>query len=704
MRAPGRIARGAALALALSSTAALAEVRMTAVPTLGPDVAPGGGWTVVAVRVENADPALVSGEVEVITEQSPAPFVRAPFSVAAGAAALLRVPVHADNAWQFTVRLRAASGKVLAEQPLRAGTPTDPVLVEVFDPPRLPAGLRGAKVPARYHPSYSSAATLPLSLGGVAFDAATGDPLLPTRAAEYGPTTALVIPSDVLSRVAGPELEALASWVLAGGTLAVAVKRPEDLRAPVMVALLGGEARDAGPARHLATASAPGLQKDASGAAPPTITTPLPPPPDAEDEEPPPPAPPPSPKAKPSVLPPVTIGRELGDALVSYAGGNLTPSDLGATAAYGLGEVHLLAFDPWRPGALDDAWVQSRMVELTRHAWDRRAAQVLDRGRQGAYASPGASDLRRLLDPNEGARWAIVLAALLLFAYAVVSGPVNFAIARNRGRPLSALVALPLMSLGAFLLIVLLGVVSRGVRGQARHLSLVEAGGGMTKGAVRRYRGFFTPSAKRLTVRATDTGAVIDVLSDSSSRPTGAELLVERGGLSLSNLATLPWQTVVAREDGTAALGGGVSLVRDGADVRVVNRSARALRGVLVSVPRRGVFHFSSIKDGGAVLGTTGALVLASPTTSYARGALATHPLSASTFESAWTRDGGERLARAWRAIEAVARPRQADWWPEDVPVLLAQADGGEGATSDAGLTLSEDRVLVRIVGWGGAP
>ena len=86
----------------------------------------------------------------------------------------------------------------------------------------------------------------------------------------------------------------------------------------------------------------------------------------------------------------------------------------------------------------------------------RRATQIFDRGRQSAYAAPGALELRRELDPNEGARWAIVVAAMLLFAYSVVSGPVNFAVARNRGRPLSALVALPLLSLGAFLLIVLL--------------------------------------------------------------------------------------------------------------------------------------------------------------------------------------------------------------------------------------------------------
>jgi hypothetical protein len=38
------------------------------------------------------------------------------------------------------------------------------------------------------------------------------------------------------------------------------------------------------------------------------------------------------------------------------------------------------------------------------------------------------------------------------------------------------------------------------------------------------------------------------------------------------------------------------------------------------------------------------------------------------------------------------------------VPVLLAQVEGGEGRTSDTGLRLDSDRVLVRVVGFGGKP
>jgi hypothetical protein len=38
------------------------------------------------------------------------------------------------------------------------------------------------------------------------------------------------------------------------------------------------------------------------------------------------------------------------------------------------------------------------------------------------------------------------------------------------------------------------------------------------------------------------------------------------------------------------------------------------------------------------------------------------------------------------------------------VPVLIGQLDGGEGRVSDSGLRLDSDRLLVRVVGYGGRP
>jgi hypothetical protein len=45
-----------------------------------------------------------------------------------------------------------------------------------------------------------------------------------------------------------------------------------------------------------------------------------------------------------------------------------------------------------------------------------------------------------------------------------------------------------------------------------------------------------------------------------------------------------------------------------------------------------------------------------------------------------------------------------SSWFPDGVPTLLSQLDGGEGTTSDSRLNLDSDRVLVRVVGFGGHP
>jgi hypothetical protein len=59
-------------------------------------------------------------------------------------------------------------------------------------------------------------------------------------------------------------------------------------------------------------------------------------------------------------------------------------------------------------------------------------------------------------------------------------------------------------------------------------------------------------------------------------------------------------------------------------------------------------------------------------------------------------------LSPAWQALETLCD--DTDFWPDDVPVLIAQLDGGEGKLSDSGLRVDVDRVLVRVIGWGGVP
>lgn len=668
---------------------------MTASPIFGDDSPPGDHWSAVVVRLDSSETQVIRGTLEVAAASGmpgagPPETSTAPFSLAPSASAVLRIPTHAVAGWELHVVARDATGRELASRTVRAmsGRP-GPVIVDVSQPSRL-GSLRGAKLTARR----DGPTTLSLGVGAVTVDPATGDPMLPEHAAEYASATAVVIPSDLLARLGATELDALATWVIGGGSLAIVIKRPEDLRGPAIGAFVGGEARDAGPARHLGDLRSPAVTRDPHGSAPAPVYDPD----DPFTEPPPPPTPPSKPKKEEAA--PVSPQPATRDALHAYEGGNLVRTDFGSSAPYGLGEVHLLPFDPSAPGVLDDPWAASRLVDLVRHSWDRRAGVALPLG-IGASSRSHTTEVRRQLDPNEASKWATAIAAVLLLAYAAVAGPLNFVIATRAGKPLRALRILPLLSLVTFFAIVGVGIVSKGVRGESRRLSLVETSGGMTRGAVRRYRGLFTPRSAGLSVAATDQAAVLGLALAGGER---ARLVTERSGLRVENVAMRPWETVVVREDGGASLGGGITLAHaPGDDVRVVNRSARDLRGVVILVPSRGFFGFAKLKDGEAVLATTGRALGPPPTVAPSTGRLTVHGLGISTLRPTFDA-AADGLVEAWEAIEAVSRDTSVDWWPSGVPGMIAQVDGGDGVTSDAGLHLGQDRLLVRVLGWGGTP
>ncbi|HEU4537063.1 MAG TPA: hypothetical protein VFS00_23235, partial [Polyangiaceae bacterium] len=487
-------------------------VKLDVHPALGPEGVSSEGWTALHVRLEHGGRGPLKGTVRVSPEMGyrsgllPARS-EAPFSLAPGSPAVVTVPVQGSGSLSIEVSVLDAQGAPLAATTVRTGSRPEPLLVDVNQPSRLLSTLRGARLPVRYSPGYGRGAPKPsLQVASPWVDPKTGEAALPTRAAEYGDATAVLVPSDVLARLVGPELEALGGFVQGGGTLAVAIKRPEDLRSPTLRALVGGEARKGDSARRLGDSPAAPIENDPSA-------SPLPD--DEDDDEGG--GKPPGGGSGPPARRPVTAGEAVRAALVGYEGGNLAPSDYGSSAPYGLGEVHLLAFDPSEPAAAADAWVQSRLVDLVRHAHDRRATLFVGRS-AGVLERYEISDVRRQLDPNEGSRWAVLVAAVLLVAYAGLAGPVNFALASRAGRPLRALRLVALASALTFGAIVLLGTIAKGVRGRSQRLSLVEASGGMGRGVVRRYRGFFTPRARALRVDASDAGALVSMAGEANDR------------------------------------------------------------------------------------------------------------------------------------------------------------------------------------------
>ena len=690
---------GAALAAILVASPAItqaqapapSDVAVEAVPMFGSPATIAWGWNQIVVRIQNNRTKPLRGTVEITAGQfghDRSFHATAPYSAGAGASVHVRVPVHVSLFGEVHVRVLEGSGEgaPIAETTLSTFKPSGALLVDVNETSRL-RGVIG-DVPLSFlftAPGSSGGAASPpaLTVSSPRFDPATGDPMLPDRTALYSSADAVVIRSDLLSRVGGAELDALAGFVLAGGTLAVAVVRPEDIRHPTLASFAGGTITRRGVSSEALRELEPPPSSSSFGA--------------------------PTGKAIPAAKSPTS---DVSETLAGYYGGNLHGSAFGTSATYGMGEVHFLAFDPTRKPAVDDPWVQLRMVDLTRRAYDRRSTQIF---RPGSEAAGSYEHVRQQLDPNQSSRWAIGVAALLLCLYAVVAGPVNFSLASKAGRPLRALRHLPIYAVATFAIIVALGMFAKGINGRARHLTLIEAGGGMTKGSAQRWRGFFSSRAKELTVHTTDGSSVVSTAALSDSTDDEDHLLVDRDGARLVDVAALPWQTVVVREHGFASLGEGIALVRaagsGSAGISVVNRSGRDLRGAILRLPDGSSFYAAKLKDGEKVASSAMMPLAGSApwsawvgrvTTTIRAGSLEIHTLAASDLRAGMEGDA-PGLADAWAAIEEAASSA-VDWFPDGVPVLLGQLDGGEGRAFDSGLRIESDRLLVRVVGFGGEP
>ncbi len=649
---------------------------LDAVPLLGGDVPSGNGWFSCAVRLENTTEAQLDGTLELTSEipwtsGTAIVITRAPFALAGKGRVTMELPTHGfeSTAPTLFVVARSASGDELARFEIGEPRVTEPLLFDFNSPSRLAPGLRGKKVAvsgSRLRGTYGAPM---LALGSPGQSPATGDPVLPARASGYAAVTLVFAKSEQVARLKGAELEALGNWVLAGGALALTLSRPEDLKSPVLQALVGAGFQQGPPEPSLKGKAQFILPDETSrsrsygGGYGATLAV----------------------EHAPT--------EAVAGNLVGFSGGQLRSSPWGASASYGLGEVHLLAFDASREPEVNDEWVQHKLLDLVRHAWERQATQALRHG-AGALDQPQAQVVRRLLDPNEGARWAIAVALLLLLIYAVLAGPLNFHLASRRGRPLRALIHLPIWALGALLIILGLGAVSKGIEGRSRRVSLIEAGAGMTRAPITRYRGFYASSASELLVRGSEPGSVLDVFGESEGK--NRILFVDRDGLRLEQVRARPWEIVLVREDAFVPLGGGVSVVQRGTDVVVKNLLARDLRGVLLKVPGQQVRFFDRIADGATVKHTDGTAVGVPSSSGRAPSFVARN--------HAPELDGAQKgLSDAWAALQGVAG-HGIQWWPDDAPVLLAQIEGGEGVLVDSGLRVDSDRLLIRVVGFGGLP
>ena len=193
------------------------------------------------------------------------------------------------------------------------------------------------------------------------------------------------------------------------------------------------------------------------------------------------------------------------------------------------------------------------------------------------------------------------------------------------------------------------------------------------------------------------------VTTDSRSQGTPV-LRLDKEGASLEDLTSLPWQTVVVSEDGFTELGSGIA-VREKSDGSVVvsNHTGRELENVVVWAPKTDASFFKSIAAGDTILSSGGrTLFAAAARRTVTAGTRTVHPIDLGHMTSVLGHTSDDVVTQ-WSAM-ASAAGAATDWWPDDVPVVLGELRGGEGAKTDSGLRVESDVLLVRVLGQGGSP
>ncbi len=686
---------------------------------------------VVGIRIQNITAAAIKGSLRVVPEQAPhdsrihSP-MRVPVSLGASEEATVRVPLPPTNGsvYRYDVLFETDSDTFSLTKFDHTHGYNQFTLLDLSQPPRL-VQLRGSALPGYPSSSPSRAYGAPqVAVATASVVAGSGDIALPEQPSAYATIGVVFARSEQLAHIPQAAQNALLAWVHAGGTLAVAVSRPEDLRLGPLPQLVGGEIVATPVSNEVLSprGKRPKLAPPSSEEGAPEVeeTTPVfpdagvaPSEPDAAPDAGPdadelentqdsatvpigfaPQATPvkkkvPGPK---TLTPPwkstpkrsaasTAPSEALKASLLGYKSPNLEASRFGATAHVGLGYVHLLAFDPAAPGVLDEPWTKVRMLELLEDA--TRDTKVLDGPLTRPWHENTISAVRKLLDPNEGFRPALLVSTLLLIGYSIVVGPVALLWARRRRRLFDALALVPLLSGATFFTIVAVSFISRGAQSRARRFSLVEIASGDEHGAIRRYRGFFSSRSSNLAIAAGSPSAMIALANDDVIG--GGELRRERDGLVLSGVPTAAWQTLVVREDDAFRLKGGVRLrLESDNSITIENNTEFKLVDVLVSAGATNMVYFESIAAHGGASSKTGQLI--------------THGTAGfETYLACAPPSRRNDIVERWHAMSATSRGSM----PVAVRnrlVLSGELAGADAPERDSGLRVDKTHTLVRVV------
>jgi len=670
------ISRAAASLILALPAIAMATPRLDVKHVQGLDAPWVVGWNEAVVTLDNADGTGFRGEVAIDTSYDRHPdgraTVRIPVSLAAGESARLLIPFHLNAGIFPNVVLRAAGEGEVASQALNMTRAIEGVatIVEIQGKDargsklvEVPATTGGSsafdedeKMPPPHHPtpmhpgkhgpaiapptgSYTSLAVAQVSTVQVARE--SGDPILPDISGGWSGAVLVVAPSDILARMQGRAFDSIEHWVLAGGTIAIAVTREEDLRNDKLKALLGGEAR---------------------------------------------------------------MTSESGAATASFTGANLTRGDVskdgddGDYVAHGLGQVWLLRRDPWArtfdpksPRTIYGLWDQSRT---------RRAATIsLPAGTGLRWQDDDR--VRKFLDPNHGFRPSLGIAAVLVVIYALLVGPLAFSRARKLGKPLAVLRATPLLALGLFVLLVGLGKLGKGFRGRARRLSVIEVAGGAHQGSATTFHAFYVADPNVVEVVAKRP---VDMVHSVEPFAEGDPIELDRGSIAVRAVRAHPWQTIVVAEEGARDVQGGITLEGNGPRLTLINKTAWTLEHLVLhpettaGTPARSRY-FAKVGPGETVVARDGLAVdrrIRPLPYHFVPGAGGGEPLIKQDDPSSDALDALDALVTAWAGASYPAG--EAIPYSSPVATAIVRASGDK----ISGLSVEREAILIRVVGLGG--
>lgn len=557
MRWGAAAALGCALAV---PRAAAAGVTLEVRPLFGDGCLPREGTGELRVRVENTGTRPLRGMllVDAAGPRADRPRTRHAWAVGVGARAEVTLAVDTTRpvaGGAMTVRLVDDGGRTLASTAVALPGGEASLLLDATPGHRFAnaqrsgvgGGLVGPEAPADpigIFRALGAAADGAAGFGGVTCPVerpgGADAPRLPRLLAGYRGVALVLIDSEALDGLAPAERLSLAGYVAGGGSLAVIVRSPNDLRHPTLRALAGDD----------------------------VATAPLPAAPDAFG---------PGFRPQPATL----VGAR------SWGGGHLDPAwlhavdralpagTLGATARYGDGLVHLLSWDPARPSSLEDPWSARTVLLLAARAERDRPAAVFPTVPE---TTPVPEAVRRYLTPSVRSGVGLLRALAVIAGYAAAALIAARLLRRRRGWSPAVHGAL---ALAAWAALAREAAAHRVGAAQVRSLAVLDAPWGFSVASGRRFHAIVADRRQGAWLRLGGPERIVAVDPTAGRGPVTR--VVDGSGAHLVGVGVRAWTPVVVREDGPEDLRGAVTLLRD-ADgaLSVRNGLPWALREVAV--------------------------------------------------------------------------------------------------------------------------